>query len=137
MFVDVSAMVAILLREPEADMLADRLDRARGPLTSPLAVSEAVLTLCQKRHASIAEAQADVRELLELAHIRVVTITQRDMETALGAFGRYGKGRSHPAQLSLSDCFAYAVVQAYHVPLLFKGAGFAQTDIRPATSVGS
>ena len=137
MFVDASAIVAILLREPEADALTDRLDRARGPLTSPLAISEAVLALCRKRHASIAEAQADVREFLELAHIQVVTITQRDVETALGAFERYGEGRSHPAQLSLSDCFAYAVAQAYRVPLLFKGAGFAQTDIRPATSAGS
>ena len=33
MFVDVSAIVAILTREPDADDLADALDAARSPIT--------------------------------------------------------------------------------------------------------
>ena len=106
MFVDASAIVAILTREAEADALADVLEGARSPITSPIAIFEAALGICRKRHASVGEAEADVREFLELAGIRAVPITEREAATALAAFSRYGKGRGHPAQLNLGDCFA-------------------------------
>jgi len=102
MFVDASAIVAIITRELEADELADLVDTARAPITSPIALFEAVLGICRKRHASIDEAEEDVREFLELAGIELVPITAMEAETALSAFSRYGKGRDHPAQLSTS-----------------------------------
>ena len=40
MFVDASAIVAVLTGEPEADALADALEKARSPITSPIAVWE-------------------------------------------------------------------------------------------------
>jgi ribonuclease VapC len=61
-----------------------------------------------------------------------MTITADQARTALYAFARYGKGRGHPAQLNLGDCFAYAVARDRRVPLLFKGNDFSQTDIEPA-----
>ena len=132
MFVDASAIVAILTREADADALADVLERARAPITSPVAIFEAALGLCRKRHASVKEAEADVRAFLEAARIRVVAITDKETETALGAFSRYGKGRGHPAQLNLADCFAYAAAKSYRTPLLFTGEDFDKTDIRSA-----
>ncbi|MGH7036679.1 MAG: type II toxin-antitoxin system VapC family toxin, partial [Stellaceae bacterium] len=107
MFVDASAIVAILTREPEADAPADMLESAQSPITSPIAIFEAALGICRKRHASIEEAREDVREFLEMAGIRAVAVTEQEAETALAAFSRYGKGRGHPAQLNLGDCFAY------------------------------
>jgi ribonuclease VapC len=133
MFVDASAMVAILTREAEADLLADRLDEARRPITSPIALFEAVAGLCRKRHASVEEALADLREFLEAAGIRLVAITAEDGEAALLAFSRYGKGRGHPAQLNMGDCFAYAVAKTHRTSLLFKGEDFSRTDIPSAT----
>ncbi len=133
MFIDASAIVAILTREPEADTLADLLDGARAPITSPIAVFEATLGLCRKRHASVEEAEADVREFLAISGARSVPITAKEGETALAAFARYGKGRGHPAQLNLGDCFAYAVARNYRAPLLFKGDDFSKTDIEPAS----
>ncbi len=133
MFVDASAIVAILTREPEADALAEVLETARSPITSPIAIFEAALGICRKRHASVEEAEADVREFLEVAAIRAVSITEREAETALAAFSRYGKGRGHPAQLNLGDCFAYAVAKNHRTALLFKGEHFDKTDIAPAT----
>ena len=133
MFVDASAIVAILAREPEADALADVLGGARSPITSSIAVFEATLGLCRKRHASVEEAEADVREFLAAAGVRSVSITSKEGEMALAAFARYGKGRGHPAQLNLGDCFAYAVARNYRTPLLFKGDDFSKTDIDPAT----
>jgi ribonuclease VapC len=132
MFVDASAIVAMLTREPEADTLAGALEEAGSPITSPIAIFEAVLGICRKRHASVEEGTADVRELLEIAGIGVAPITDRDTETALAAFSRYGKGRGHPAQLNLGDCFAYAMAKNHRIALLFKGEDFDKTDIPPA-----
>jgi ribonuclease VapC len=132
MFVDASAAVAILTCEADADALADALDGAASPMTSPVAIFETVAAVCRKRHASVTEAQEDVREFLRAAGIRTVPITDKEAELALGAFARYGKGRGHPAQLNMGDCFAYAVAKAHQVPLLFKGDDFDKTDIIPA-----
>ena len=134
MFVDASAIVAILTREPEADSLADLLDAAPSPITSPIAVFEAALGICRKRHARVEEAEDDVREFLELARIQLIPITAKEADTALAAFSRYGKGRGHPAQLNLSDWFAYAVAKNYRTSLLFKGEDFNKTDIRSAAA---
>jgi ribonuclease VapC len=134
MFVDASAIVAILTREPEADSLADLLEAAPSPITSPIAVFEAALGICRKRHASVEEAEDDVREFLELARIQLIPITAKEADTALAAFSRYGKGRGHPAQLNLGDCFAYAVAKNYRTSLLFKGEDFNKTDIRSAVA---
>jgi ribonuclease VapC len=132
MFVDASAIVAILTREPEADALADVLESARSPITSPIAVFEAVLGVCRKRHASVEEAGEDVREFLGVAGVRAVSITETEAETALAAFSRYGRGRGHPAQLNLGDCFAYAMAKNHRTALLFKGEDFGKTDISAA-----
>jgi ribonuclease VapC len=125
-------VVAIVTREPEADALADVLETARSPITSPIAISEAALGICRKRHASVEEAEADVREFLGVAAIRAISITEREAETALTAFSRYGKRCRHPAQLNLGDCFAYAVAKNHRTALLFKGEDFDKTDIAPA-----
>ena len=135
MFVDASAIVAILTREAEADALADVLEGARSPITSPIAIFEAALGICRKRHASVGEAEADVREFLEVADIRAVPITEREAATALAAFSRYGTGRGHPAQLNLGDCFAYAIAKNHRTALLFEGEDFDKTDI--AVAAGS
>ena len=129
MFVDSSAIVAILTREEDADALADRIEAAEAPVTSPIAVFEATLGLCRKRHASVEEARADIRDFLAVAGIETVAISPADADLALLAFSRYGKGRGHPAQLNLGDCFAYAAARGRDIPLLYKGNDFAQTDI--------
>ena len=132
MFVDASAIIAILTREPEAEALTDVLEEARSPITSAVAIFEAVLGICRKRHASVEEGRQDVGEFLGVAGIHTVPITATEAEAALAAFSRYGKGRGHPAQLNLGDCFAYAVARAHRTTLLFKGDDFAKTDIRAA-----
>lgn len=131
-FVDASAIVAILTRERESDALADVLEASPDAMTSPIAVFEAALGVCRKRHASVPEALADVREFLRIAGIGVITVTGAEAETALDAFSRYGKGRGHPAQLNLGDCFAYAMAANHRARILFKGDDFVHTDIESA-----
>lgn len=132
MFIDASAIVAILTREPEADAFTDLIETAPSPITSPIAIFEAVLGLVRKRHASVEEAEADVLEFLSLAGIRCVPVNEKDAGTALAAYARYGKGRGHPAQLNLGDCFAYAMARTHRANLLFKGDDFSKTDITSA-----
>lgn len=129
MFVDASAMIAILTGEPDAGSLADMLEQAGAPITSPIAVFEAVAGLCRKRQSGIEEARQDLAEFLALARIVIVPVGEAEAEAALSAFSRYGKGRGHPAQLNMGDCFAYAVARTRDVPLLFKGDDFSRTDI--------
>lgn len=131
-FVDASALVAMIVREPEADMLADILEDSAAPVTSPIAVFEAVLGVRRIRSSTLAEAQNDVDSTLDAAGIEVVSIPPTTAQGALEAFSRYGKGRGHPAQLNMGDCFAYAMAMSRGAALLFKGDDFTRTDIRPA-----
>jgi ribonuclease VapC len=133
MFVDASAIVAILTREPEADFLLDILSSARSRITSPIAVFEAASAIWRKRPASVQKVNRDVREFLEFAGIQMVSITGTDADTALDAYSQYGKGRGHAAQLNLGDCFAYAMAKNHRTSLLFKGQDFEKTDITSAT----
>ena len=132
MFVDASAIVAIVTSEPDADALADAVDGARSAITSPIAVFEAAMAVCRKQRGSLAQAREDVAVFLDAAGVVTVSVTGRDAEIALDAATRYGKGRGHPAQLNMGDCFAYAVATTHGKALLFKGEDFSKTDIRSA-----
>ena len=130
--VDTSAIVAILTSEAEEAALVAALERAKGALTSPIAIYEAALGLRRKRHSSVAEAENDVMEFLAAAGIGVAAIEPTAARGALEAFARYGKGARHPAQLNMRDCFAYGQAKALNAPLLYKGADFSMTDVEPA-----
>ena len=130
MFVDSSAIVAILTAAPSAAALADALEKARAPITSPLAIVEAIQGLRRLRHSSVAEAQADVVEFLTIAGVQTVAISARETDAAADAMARYGVGTGHPAQLNLADCLAYAVARNYRAPLLSADARFSLTDAK-------
>jgi ribonuclease VapC len=128
MFVDASAIVAILAGEEEAPDLSARFVRAVTIETSALAVYEAVLGLARSQTLSIADAELAVTNFLSDARAEIIPISPEIGRGALHAFERFGRGR-HSARLNMGDCFAYACARALDVPLLFKGGDFSQTDI--------
>ena len=132
MFVDASAIVAIILAEPDGARLAHALHHSSAPITSPLAIYEAVLAVRRVTKSTPTEAAADVTEFLRGFRIRVMSITSEMGEVALAAHARYGKGQGHPAQLNMGDCFAYAVAKDHRTSLLYKGNDFSLTDIEAA-----
>ncbi len=132
MFVDASAMVAILADEPERDALLDTLERSGAATASMLAVFETVAALSRKTAQSVAVSERQVGAFLRIAGITIVPIGQPEGAEAIAAFARFGKGQGHPAKLNMGDCFAYACARTQDVPLLFVGNDFPQTDIRPA-----
>jgi ribonuclease VapC len=129
MFVDASALVAILLAEKEADDLIARLLAADRRLTSPIAIYEAVLAVMRENRLARVVAEQNVRELLADTSIEVVPITEEMGRVALDAFDRYGKGRGHPARLNMGDCFSYAAARVLAVPFLYKGEDFKGTEL--------
>lgn len=133
MFLDASAIVAMMTKEGDAVRLAQRLDQQPGPrLTSPTAVYEATAALARLKGRGVADAADSVTEFLDRLSIVVVAIPSEAAALAIDAFARYGKGQGHPAQLNMGDCFAYACARHFDVPLLYKGDDFAQTDVRSA-----
>lgn len=131
MFVDASALCAILLDEPDGDELAVKLSQAPYRLTSAVAVFETVRALVRVIEMDVPAARAVVAHFLDAAEIRTVEIGDAEREAALDAMERFGKGR-HPAKLNMGDCFAYACARTHAAPLLFKGDDFSQTDIAAA-----
>lgn len=129
MFVDASALLAILWQESDADRLADAIEAAPTRSTSPLAIFETIAGMMRERVMPRAVAEDHVRGVLSAARIEIVPITEEIGRVALDAFDRYGKGRGHPAQLNMGDCFAYACAKVLRLPLLYKGNDFRQTDL--------
>ena len=132
MFVDASAMVAILAGEPGNASLARAIKSARDPITSALAIFETASAVARTNAIPVEAAQTETDVFLDLAGIRIVPLGDREARGALVAYSRYGKGRGHAARLNMGDCFAYACAQVHDVPLLFVGNDFSRTDIRSA-----
>jgi ribonuclease VapC len=135
MFVDASAIIAIMTGEPDAEALAAHIDAARTkrPVTSVLAAWEATVGLYRKKRIPMVEAEARVQEFIDAAGIQVLSIGSRELPTALQAFERYGRHRYPDSErnsaLNLADCFHYATAKACRAPILTKDAGFALTDV--------
>jgi len=131
MFLDASAIIAILARESEGMALAKRLDQASKVRTSAIAVFEAAIGLARTGNMPIAEAAAILDDFLEEVGAEIVPVTAAIGQDAIDAFGRFGMGR-HPAKLNMGDCFAYACARSFDMPLLYKGGDFPRTDIEAA-----
>ena len=131
MFVDASALTAILADEGDAAILLQRIEHHPLRLTSALAVWETVVALARIFGRDIAAIEVDVYAFLQLMEIDIMPVGGEIGHLALKAFDRYGKGR-HPAALNFGDCFAYACAGQQGLPLLYKGEDFPQTDITAA-----
>ena len=131
MFVDASALTAMLTNEDDAIDLLTRLQAADRRLTSPLAVWEATIAVARILDLPIAEASKSMATYLDLIGVKLVSVSPETGYLALDAFDRYGKGR-HPARLNFGDCFSYACATQLGEALLFKGDDFPLTDIQPA-----
>jgi ribonuclease VapC len=131
MFVDASAIVAILAGEEDADDLALRLTRGAQRSTSPITVFEAALGLARIKGRTVGWALQTIEAFLAATETAVESIGAAEAVAAVEAFERFGKGR-HPARLNMGDCFAYACARTRNLPMLYKGGDFSSTDIAPA-----
>lgn len=130
-FTDASALIAIIAGEAGADALADRLEADPERLCSAMAVWETVAGLCRSYAFTPQAARDHVQRFLDAAAIHLVPIGGAELDAAVDAYARYGKGR-HPAALNMGDCFAYACARTQAARLLYVGNDFAATDITDA-----
>ena len=139
MYIDASAIVAVLAEEAGASTLLGRIGAAQPPFyVSPLTLYEATVSLAAKLArqtglpndaALISRTQAAVAEFVATLGAREILISSDIGRRALEAAKLYGRTGGHPADLNFGDCFAYACAKAYRAPLLYKGDDFAHTDV--------
>ena len=120
--VDTSALMAIMLNEPEADACVAALEAEDDLLISAGTVAEALIVAARRN------VQEEVARLIDGLGFEVVSVTPASARRIAQAYGQWGKG-VHPAALNFGDCFAYEVAQAHGCPLLFVGEDFGKTDI--------
>jgi ribonuclease VapC len=125
MVLDTSALLAILLDEPERRAFTEAIEATEGRFVSAANFVEVSMIL-ESRHG--AEGVRALDRLLAAAHIEIAPVDQLQGLAAREAFRQFGKGR-HPAGLNYGDCFSYALAKCRGEPLLFKGGDFTQTDV--------
>lgn len=128
MVLDTSAIMAILLLEPEAEQFAAAIEADPMRLISAATAFEAALVI-ETRKGPAGGREYDL--FMHRALIEVVPFTAEQLEAARDGWRRFGKGR-HEAGLNLGDCFSYALAATSGEPLLFKGGDFELTDVRVA-----
>ncbi|MFL9828450.1 type II toxin-antitoxin system VapC family toxin [Rhodoplanes sp. SY1] len=121
--VDTSALLAIVLDEPEADACQAALEAEDEILISAGTVAEALIV--GARHGVIEE----IERMLDELGIEVVTVTAAAARRIGEAHRTFGKG-VHPAGLNFGDCFAYEVAKEHACRLLFIGNDFSKTDVQ-------
>jgi ribonuclease VapC len=122
---DTSALVALLLGEPEAPRLSQRIAREDLLVISAGTATEALILSGQRGFRPRLEGM-----LKELA-VEIVPLMAADITQVADAYARWGRG-NHPAGLNFGDCFAYSLAHARQCPLLFVGNDFSRTDIEAA-----
>lgn len=130
MVIDSSALLAILLDEPEA---ADFLSRIKSEPVRRISAASFLETGMVLRRDTSGQRQILFEELIVALRLAIVPVTEEQARTALAAFAAYGKGHGHPAELNFGDCLTYALAKVHGEPLLFKGNDFSQTDIQVVT----
>jgi len=120
--VDMSALMAIVLNEPEAEACIAVLEAEDRLRISAGTAAEA----------PIASARCNVGEqlasLIDGLGFEVVTVTLASARRIAQAYEQWRKG-THPAALNLGDCFAYEVAKEHGCRLFYIGDDFSKTDV--------
>ena len=125
MVLDTSALLALLLDEPDADAFRLAVEDDPVRLVSAATLLEAALVI-ETRKGEPGGRELDA--LVQKAGITVVPVDAEHVAEARRAYRRFGKGRHAPG-LNYGDVFSYALARIEGEPLLFKGSDFAQTDV--------
>ena len=127
---DTSAIMAILMDEPERQSFSEAMINDDNVLVSTATVVELLMVTMGKGDNLY---QAAI-QFIARPFVRLIPPDEEQMWVAVDAFRRYGRGRN-PASLNFGDTFSYALASVRQLPLLFKGADFTLTDVlSPLTS---
>ena len=127
MIVDSSALLAILLREPDREEYLAAIVNNDPRRMSVANWFESAMVIDGRRDPASSRRFDD---FMQTARIELVPVSVEQARIARQAWRDSGR-RNHAASLNFGDCFAYALSKFYDEPLLFKGNDFPQTDIAP------
>jgi ribonuclease VapC len=126
MVIDTSSLIAIALGEPSREPLLDALVTAADRVLSSVSLLEAGMVL----RARLGESAVSLlNQLVDELVSEVVPFDEIQARLAITAFGRFGKGMGHRAQLNFGDCAVYALAVSRGEPVLATGDDFAATDL--------
>ena len=120
--VDTSALMAILLDEPEAAACAEAFATNDRIVISATTVAEALI-VAERRGLG-----AEMAGLVDGLDLEIANVSLAMARRVADTYARWGKG-VHPAGLNFGDCFAYEVARTRDCPLLYVGTDFARTDV--------
>jgi len=121
--VDTSALMAIVLDEPQAEACMTALEVENEILISAGTVAEALIVSARR---NVGEEMA---QLIDGLGFDIIDVTSAVARRVADTYNRWGKGVD-PAALNFGDCFAYALAKERGCALLYVGDDFARTDIR-------
>ncbi|MDF0517760.1 type II toxin-antitoxin system VapC family toxin [Bradyrhizobium yuanmingense] len=120
--VDTSALMAIVLDEPQADACIAALQTADEILISAATAAESLIVAARRG------VYEEMKNLIAHLGLNVISVTQASAERVAQIYSLWGKG-NHPAGLNFGDCFAYDIAKENGCALLYVGDDFAMTDI--------
>jgi ribonuclease VapC len=120
--VDTSALMAIVLDEPEAEACIGALEAEDNILISAGTMAETLIVAARR---NVSE---EVETLIDRLGLEVLPVTATAAQRIARAYGQWGKD-VHPAALNFGDCFAYEVAKEHGCRLLYVGDDFSKTDI--------
>jgi ribonuclease VapC len=123
--VDISALMAIVLDEPQAPNCISVLEKEVNVLISAGTMAEAMIV------ATIRNVATEMKNLISRLEMEIVPVIGSSAMRVAEIYAQWGKGLN-PASLNYGDCFAYDVAKVNDCPLLFVGNGFSKTDIQSA-----
>jgi ribonuclease VapC len=123
--VDTSALMAILLDEPDAERCIAALTAHSGVLISAGTLAECLIVAARRNVGD------EMVALLDGFGFEMVSVTPAAARRISEAYSRWGKG-VQKAGLNFGDCFAYEVAKEHDCPLLYIGDDFARTDLASA-----
>lgn len=126
MVLDTSALLAVLLDEPEAEAFRIAIEEADTRLVSAGTLLETAIVI-EARKGEAGGRELDL--LIQKAGVTIVPVDADHVAAARRGYRRFGRGH-HEAALNFGDVFAYALCKSSGEPLLFKGRDFALTDLR-------
>lgn len=122
--VDTSALLAVLLNEPQGKLCLEALSD-NDVVLSAATLTEALIVAGRQNIVT------DMAGFISSIDPEVVDVTEASARRAAAAYAKWGKG-VHRAALNFGDCFAYELAISRACPLLYIGKDFAKTDVKSA-----
>lgn len=126
MVIDTSALVAIILNEPERERFLDLIVSADKKLLSAATLVETSIVLEARLSP---EAAPGLDLFLHEAGIEIISVDAAQADRARISYRKFGKGH-HPAGLNFGDCFTHALATISGEGVLARGTEFSLAGLQ-------